>query len=452
MQGDLKKYLSQNYRPHSHVFSLFPYHYIHLTIPISNSPHCCNLPNLFSWFPTHPPAMFMFLAPSIWVACSLPFVLSAAAADAQGGGEGCKVGRCGNMSILQPFGLVKEQDDANGCLWFGFQVTCNDSIPYLGYPQKNQPFKFQIIDIFYSNSSLLVTDVRKTDDFDNSSGCSIPRSNTSSKLGWPFSISNVNQNLVFYNCTKAPAAAERRVLGLVDTKCRNNTYAHLEERYNESVHFLEGCDAVIVPVRGRDGEANASNYEQLISDGFFLTWQPPPQQSAPSWSPTSSCRTADAISRALSTPPLTTQFKISPMNRELVFLYNCNQSRLQLLPPSWAPVSCAKNESSYSYAWHAGRYKPDDDLRQQPGSCTVSMIPVLGYDGAAAKDYERLIKGGFLLDYTAGPDDCEDCSRSGGLCRVNVTYDWLECQCPEGMTSFGVMCKFVYKLPFPGRC
>jgi hypothetical protein len=32
---------------------------------------------------------------------------------------------------------------------------------------------------------------------------------------------------------------------------------------------------VIVPVRGRDGEANASSYEQLISDGFLLTWQPP---------------------------------------------------------------------------------------------------------------------------------------------------------------------------------
>nr|XP_025878389.1 LEAF RUST 10 DISEASE-RESISTANCE LOCUS RECEPTOR-LIKE PROTEIN KINASE-like 1.2 [Oryza sativa Japonica Group] len=136
-----------------------------------------------------------------------------------------------------------------------------------------------------------------------------------------------------------------------------------------------------------------------------------------------------------------TQFKISPINRELVFLYNCSQSRRQL-PISWAPVSCAKNESSNSYAWLAGKYKPDDDFRQLPGNCTVSMIPVLGYDGAVAKNYERLIKGGFLLDYTAaaGPDDCEDCSRSGGWCRVNVTYDGLECQCPEGLTSSGFTC------------
>uniref|UniRef100_A0A0D9Y2X3 Wall-associated receptor kinase galacturonan-binding domain-containing protein n=1 Tax=Oryza glumipatula TaxID=40148 RepID=A0A0D9Y2X3_9ORYZ len=207
---------------------------------------------------------------------------AAAAADAQGGGEGCKAGRCGNMSILEPFGLVTELDEETSCRWFGFQVTCNNNTPYLGYPRKNRQFKFQIIDIFYRNSSLLVTDVQKTDDFDSSGDCHVPRSNTSSKLGWPFSISPVNKNLVFYNCTKAPTAAERRVLGLVGTKCRNNTYARLEERYNESVRFLEGCDAVIVPVRGRYGDANASNYEQLISDGFLLTWQPPQQPSVTS--------------------------------------------------------------------------------------------------------------------------------------------------------------------------
>uniref|UniRef100_A0A0E0JDS4 Wall-associated receptor kinase galacturonan-binding domain-containing protein n=1 Tax=Oryza punctata TaxID=4537 RepID=A0A0E0JDS4_ORYPU len=279
--GDLKKYPSQNYRPNSHVFSLFIIVASQAQSPIRP---IAAIFQIFSWFPTHPPAMLMFLAPSIWVACLLPLILSAAAAaDAQGGGEGCKAGRCGNLSILEPFGLVTEQDEEkNSCPWFGFQVTCNNSIPYLGYPQKNRALKFEIIDISYSNRSLLVIDVRKMDDFDKSSDCHVPRSNTSSKLGLPFSISSVNQNLIFYNCTKAPAAAERRVLGLVETKCRNNTFARLEERYNESVYFLEGCDAVIVPVRGRYGEANASNYEQLISDGFLLTWQPPPQQSVSS--------------------------------------------------------------------------------------------------------------------------------------------------------------------------
>lgn len=133
-----------------------------------------------------------------------------------------------------------------------------------------------------------------------------------------------------------------------------------------------------------------------------------------------------------------TLFKISPINRELVFLYNCSQGRSQL-PISWAPVGCAKNDSSNSYAWLAGKYKPDDDFRQLPGNCTVSMIPVLGYDGAVAKNYERLIKGGFLLEYTAGPDDCKTCTESGGQCRVNVTNDRLDCQCSNGVSP-GMIC------------
>ncbi|XP_015697581.1 LEAF RUST 10 DISEASE-RESISTANCE LOCUS RECEPTOR-LIKE PROTEIN KINASE-like 1.1 isoform X5 [Oryza brachyantha] len=223
--------------------------------------------------------MPMFFSPSIWAAWSLFLILaSAAAADAQGGEGSCKGGRCGNVSILQPFGLVTGQEEENTCSWLGYQVTCSNNTLYLGYPGNNRQPKFQIIDIFYNNSSLLVTDLKKIGDFDTRN-CHVPNSNTSSKLGLPFSISPVNQKLIFYNCTKAPAPARQRDLGLVETKCRNNTFARLEERYNESVYFLENCGAVIVPVRGRYGEANVSNYEQLISDGFLLSWPPPPPQS-----------------------------------------------------------------------------------------------------------------------------------------------------------------------------
>ncbi|KAL5229011.1 hypothetical protein ABZP36_017276 [Zizania latifolia] len=112
-------------------------------------------------------------------------------------------------------------------------------------------------------------------------------------------------------------------------------------------------------------------------------------------------------------------FNICSRNQELFFLYNCKQSRLQL-PSSWASISCANNHTSDSYAWLAGQYKPDDALKPLPGNCTVSMMPVLGYAGAMAKGYERLIKSGFKLDYTMRPDDCKDCSESGGrsLSRV----------------------------------
>ncbi|KAG8053518.1 hypothetical protein GUJ93_ZPchr0001g29447 [Zizania palustris] len=125
-------------------------------------------------------------------------------------------------------------------------------------------------------------------------------------------------------------------------------------------------------------------------------------------------------------------FNISSENQELFFIYKCTQSRRQL-PSSWASIHCPF-DSGDSYAWLAREYKPDDALKPLPGNCTVSMLPVLGYAGATAKDYERLIKGGFLLEYPMTPDDCKYCSETGGRCRVNATYDELECQCPDGLS------------------
>ncbi|XP_015697565.1 LEAF RUST 10 DISEASE-RESISTANCE LOCUS RECEPTOR-LIKE PROTEIN KINASE-like 1.2 isoform X1 [Oryza brachyantha] len=128
-----------------------------------------------------------------------------------------------------------------------------------------------------------------------------------------------------------------------------------------------------------------------------------------------------------------TPFKISPVNRELFFLFNCTQTRQ--IPRSWASVRCADNETHTQFAWLAGdQYKPDDSLGPLPGNCTVSRMPVLGYGGATARDYARLIKGGFLLEYTQGPGDCEPCSETGGWCRVNVTTDLPDCHCSDGVS------------------
>ncbi|TKW13321.1 hypothetical protein SEVIR_5G092700v4 [Setaria viridis] len=94
----------------------------------------------------------------------------------------------------------------------------------------------------------------------------------------PFSISPVNQNLIFYNCTKPAAEEVRQKRGLVGTACRNNTFVRAGGSYDDegsgsySNYFLEGCNATVVPVLGNSGEANASRYEKLISGGFLLTW------------------------------------------------------------------------------------------------------------------------------------------------------------------------------------
>nr|BAJ85917.1 predicted protein [Hordeum vulgare subsp. vulgare] len=133
-------------------------------------------------------------------------------------------------------------------------------------------------------------------------------------------------------------------------------------------------------------------------------------------------------------------FSISPTNQELFFLYNCTDLHARPAPPTWAPVNCTKgsNVSTFnSFALLAGAYKPDDKWGAVPGNCTVSMMPVLGYPGATGKDYWRLMKGGFLLDYTAG--DCEACKGSGGRCRIDTDYDIFQCHCSDGV-SYLVVC------------
>jgi hypothetical protein len=191
----------------------------------------------------------------------------------------CEPERCGNLTVSYPFGVVWGAEE-NRCAQLGFQVHCAaGDIPYLGYYQLD--FGLQILDIFYGNSSLLVSDVHKHAEFNPSSGqgCHVPTANTASKIGSPFSISRLNRNLVFYNCTKAPVRATRERAGLVETVCRNNTFARAGGHYGEPGDYaLEGCNDTAVPVLGplTWQPVNASDYQELITDGFLLTWQPPP--------------------------------------------------------------------------------------------------------------------------------------------------------------------------------
>lgn len=232
-----------------------------------------------------PPFLLLFCISSVWVTLSLPLMLSTAAADAQGG-EHCSPSPvlCGNVSISYPFGVIPEEAMETSCGETGFQVRCTNNTPYLGYTTRRW---FQIRRIFYDNASLLVADVHKLGGFFNSSSgsesCHIPTNNTPAHLGLPFSISRVNHDLIFYNCTKAPAAAADE--GLVETRCGNSTFVRAGGRYGEvsssyGGYFLEDCDAAVVPVLGSSGRMNASSYEELISDGFLVTWQLP--QSPPS--------------------------------------------------------------------------------------------------------------------------------------------------------------------------
>jgi hypothetical protein len=221
-----------------------------------------------------PSSLLLFLvSSSVWVALSLPLPV-AAAHGGQAGGQRCSPFLCGNVSIAFPFGLIPDGAAQTSCgAGFGFQVRCYDAIPHLGFSQSE--INLKILSIFYHNRSLLLADRPWFTYFNRTStkGCRIPTANTSSRLAPPLSVSSDNQNLIFYNCTKPPSPFE----GLVATTCHDNTFVRAADgrRSDESGDYvLEGCTATKVPVLGVSGKViNASNYDQLVWDGFLATWQ-----------------------------------------------------------------------------------------------------------------------------------------------------------------------------------
>ncbi|CAO2174521.1 unnamed protein product [Urochloa humidicola] len=226
------------------------------------------------------PSSLIFLLVS-----SVPLAMLAEAAHGQGGKD-CSPTVCGNLAISSPFWSVPaEATETNNCGVPGFQVICYVNTPYLQ--------RLQIINIFYNNSSLLVFDSDKLHkDFNTSGndGCHAPMINSSTKLGNPFSISPVNQNLIFYNCTKTLGEEVRQTSSLVETVCHNNTFVRAVGRYDDmsgryGEYFLEECDATVTPVFVESGKANASNYRELLTNGFLLTWRQPPPPPLPPFEP-----------------------------------------------------------------------------------------------------------------------------------------------------------------------
>ncbi|TVU22025.1 hypothetical protein EJB05_31722, partial [Eragrostis curvula] len=228
------------------------------------------------------PSLLLFVVSFAWAALSLPLILTTAG-DEQGE-DPCSPHLCGSVNISFPFGIVPEQAADTNCGAIGFQVRCTNNTPYLGYNREGHWLR--ILDIFYHNASLLTADMRKLQSLDgsaNNGSCRIPENNSSTKLALPFSINPLNQELIFYNCSEAPGKLQAGK-GLVETRCRNETFVRSGGRYDEESsnnYFLEGCSATVVPVLGGSGEVNASRYERLIHDGFLLTYQTPPLPTSP---------------------------------------------------------------------------------------------------------------------------------------------------------------------------
>jgi len=233
-------------------------------------------PSFASSRPPMAPSFFLLLLVS-----SAPLVLAAAAADGRGG-QPCPTALvpCGEVNITFPFAIVPDEATETSCGKIGFQIICLNNTPFLGYNPRYL-HQFQILDIFYDNASLFVADAQKLEDFSNSTSerCHAPSNNSSSKLGIQFSISPVNRDLILYNCTRPLPEEVWRREGLVEMSCGNRTFARVADDRSDGdpggygSYFLEGCNATVVPVLARSGEANASNYKELIRDGFLLTWR-----------------------------------------------------------------------------------------------------------------------------------------------------------------------------------
>jgi hypothetical protein len=159
-----------------------------------------------------------------------------------------------------------------------FQVECSNSItPIL---RSSTTYRFAIIDILYEERSFHVVDIYDK----NASGfCYVPSWNTSYTVGRPFQISTTNLNLFLYNCAAEAAAVARRDSKVVPMRCGKESNADafvsvggFYNGTNDNVgNAIRGCNATVVPVLGsKSGTVNASDYEQLISDGFLMTRDP----------------------------------------------------------------------------------------------------------------------------------------------------------------------------------
>lgn len=194
--------------------------------------------------------------------------------------EGCSdmAKRCGNLNISDPFWVV-DSETGKPCGAPGFEVFCEKNTPSL---LTNGQFGFTILNIAYEERSLHAIDRDKLRLVQASNTCGMPPSwNTSVRSSSQFWISPANLELTMYNCTGVAAAAARRNETLEETsmRCGNETEVFVragllygETSDNATGYVVEGCDALVVPVQGSSGDKNASDYEQLIREGFLLTW------------------------------------------------------------------------------------------------------------------------------------------------------------------------------------
>ncbi|CAO2198867.1 unnamed protein product [Urochloa humidicola] len=141
------------------------------------------------------------------------------------------------------------------------------------------------------------------------------------------------------------------------------------------------------------------------------------------------CRTDFNMSVSIALSP----FTISPRNRALCFLYDCNGT-VPSGPEHDQFVNATSSCGAPIYAYLGGAYYWDRPPAIATGRCTYTYFPVLAAAGMTATNYSRLLNDGFVLEWeAAGVGDCAACEASGGgECRYDNAAAAFRCLCPDG--------------------
>ncbi|KAJ1684947.1 hypothetical protein LUZ63_016337 [Rhynchospora breviuscula] len=124
---------------------------------------------------------------------------------------------------------------------------------------------------------------------------------------------------------------------------------------------------------------------------------------------------------------------VSKINKELVFFFNCGN--MSTPPGEYQPVKCdtalSDAVSNDSFVRLFEYY--NDGVTSVPGeslsNCSISRIPVSGWNGSGVGHYTTLMNDGFLVELKV--TSCSDCRKSGGQCGFNNSTNMFMCICSD---------------------
>ncbi|XP_029122195.1 LEAF RUST 10 DISEASE-RESISTANCEUS RECEPTOR-LIKE PROTEIN KINASE-like 1.2 isoform X3 [Elaeis guineensis] len=115
-----------------------------------------------------------------------------------------------------------------------------------------------------------------------------------------------------------------------------------------------------------------------------------------------------------------TLFHVNSDNKILFFLFNCSEGLR-----SYQEIPC---RNAITPAYLVGEYSMSDRLSFY-GTCESVIAPVFLGSEMVSGDYAEVLKLGFLLDWT--PEDCTECSTSGGRCGYDYNTASFMCICHD---------------------